>query len=52
MSNYKLPEDEQALLNAVEAGEFESVLTESRKNELEAAANLTFKKGLTEQSEQ
>jgi predicted DNA binding CopG/RHH family protein len=44
MSIKKLPKDEQALLNAVEAGEFESVLTESRKKELEAAASLTFRK--------
>lgn len=44
MSKRKLPEDEQELLDAVEAGEYESVLTESRKNELELAANLTFRK--------
>jgi len=44
MSIKKLPKEEQALLNAVEAGEFESVLTESRKKELEAAASLTFRK--------
>jgi predicted DNA binding CopG/RHH family protein len=44
MSKHNLPKDEQALLDAVEAGEFESVLTDSRKTELEAAANLTFKK--------
>jgi predicted DNA binding CopG/RHH family protein len=44
MSIKKLPKDEQALLNAIEAGEFESVLTESRKKELEAAASLTFRK--------
>jgi predicted DNA binding CopG/RHH family protein len=44
MSIKKLPKDEQALLNAVEAGKFESVLTESRKKELEAAASLTFRK--------
>jgi len=44
MSKRKLSKDEQGLLDAVEAGEFESVLTESRKKELEAAASLTFKK--------
>ena len=44
MSKRKLPKDEQELLDAVEAGEFESVLTESRKKELEATASLTFKK--------
>ncbi len=44
MSNRKLSKDEQELLDAVEAGEFESVLSESRKKELQEAANLTFKK--------
>jgi len=44
MSKRKLPKDEQELLDAVEAGEFESVLTESRRKELKDAANLTFKK--------
>jgi predicted DNA binding CopG/RHH family protein len=44
MNKSKLPKDEQELLESVEAGEFESVLTESRKKELEAAASLTFKK--------
>ncbi|MFC3853226.1 hypothetical protein ACFOSD_10315 [Salinispirillum marinum] len=36
MSKGKLSTEEKALLDAVEAGEFESVLTESRKRELEA----------------
>lgn len=44
MSKDKLSKEEKALLDAVEAGEFESVLTESRKKELEAIANNTFKK--------
>lgn len=44
MSKPTLPKDEQELLDAVETGEYESVLTESRKKELQAAANLTFKK--------
>jgi predicted DNA binding CopG/RHH family protein len=44
MSKRKLPKDEQELLDAVEAGEYESVLTESRKKELQDAASLTFKK--------
>jgi len=44
MSKKKLAKDEQELLDAVESGEFESVLTKSRRKELEVAANLTFKK--------
>lgn len=44
MSKQKLPKDERKLLDAVEAGEYESVLTESRKKDLQVAANLTFKK--------
>lgn len=44
MSKAKLSKEEKALLNAVEAGEFESVLTEARKSELEAIASNTFKK--------
>jgi predicted DNA binding CopG/RHH family protein len=44
MSKRKLPKDEQELLDAVEAGEYESVLTELRKKELQDAASLTFKK--------
>ncbi len=44
MSKKKLPKDEQELLEAVESGEFESVLTKSRKKELEAIAGHTFKK--------
>ena len=44
MSKGKLSREEKALLEAVEAGEFESVLTESRKKKLEAIASNTFKK--------
>lgn len=44
MSKPKLSKEEEALLNAVEAGEFESVLTEDRKKELKAIARNTFKK--------
>lgn len=44
MSNAKLSKAENELLNAVEAGEYESVLTQSRKEELEAIANSTSKK--------
>jgi len=44
MSKQKLPKDEQELLDALEAGEYESVLTESRRKELQATANFTFKK--------
>ena len=44
MSKGKLSKEEKALLEAVEGGEFESVLTESRKKELEAIAGNTFKK--------
>ncbi len=44
MSIGKLSTEEKALLDAVEVGEFESVLTESRREELEAIASNTFKK--------
>lgn len=44
MSNVKLSKDEQELLELVESGEFESMLTEARKKELEATATNTFKK--------
>ena len=44
MSKAKLSKEEKALLSAVEAGEFESVLTDSRKKELETIASNTFKK--------
>lgn len=44
MSTGKLSEEEQALLDSVESGSFESVLTESRRKELESIASNTFKK--------
>lgn len=44
MSKFNLSKEEKELLDAVEAGEFESVLTESRKEELAAIAGNTFKK--------
>ena len=44
MNKGKLSQEERTLLDAVESGEYESTLTKSRKKELEAAANLTFKK--------
>ncbi|WP_024459842.1 CopG family antitoxin [Marinimicrobium sp. LS-A18] len=44
MSKPKVSKEEQELLDAVEAGEFESVLTESRREELEAVADNTSKK--------
>ncbi|MDO8843414.1 CopG family antitoxin [Methylicorpusculum sp.] len=47
MSKTKLSKEEKKLLNALDAGEYESVLTESRKKELEAIAYNTFKKDKT-----
>ncbi|WP_372783929.1 CopG family antitoxin [Litorivivens sp.] len=44
MRKKKLPKDEQELLEAVEAGEFQSDLTDTRREELRAFANNTFKK--------
>jgi predicted DNA binding CopG/RHH family protein len=44
MSKGKLSVEERDLLEAVEAGEFESVLTQARKKELEAVASNTLKK--------
>jgi len=44
MSKSKLSKEEKELLDAVEAGEFVSVLTAARKKELEAIASNTFKK--------
>lgn len=44
MSNGKLAKEEQDLLEAVEAGQFESTLTATRRQQLEAAATNTFKK--------
>ena len=44
MSKVKLSKEEKALLDAVEAGEYVSTLTEVRKKEMEAAAANTFRK--------
>ncbi len=44
MSKVKLSNEEKALLASVESGNFDSVLTDARKKELEAAAAYTFKK--------
>ena len=44
MSDPKLSSEERELLNALEGGEYESVLTDARKRELEAAAAHTFKR--------
>ena len=44
MNKAKLTKEEQELLDSVEAGEFESVLTESRRKELESVASNTFRK--------
>ena len=44
MSKFKLSIEEQNLLESVESGNFESVLTESRRKELESIAGNTFKK--------
>jgi len=44
MKNVKLSKEEKQLLKAVEAGEFESVLTKKRRAELVAAAKNTVRK--------
>jgi len=44
MNKVKLDQEELELLDAFEAGEFESVLTEERKNFLSQSAENTFKK--------
>ncbi len=44
MSKVKLSKEEKELLDSVELGEYESVLTGARKKELEAVAANTFKK--------
>jgi hypothetical protein len=44
MSKLKLDSEEQAILEAFEAGELKSTLTKKRKKEVEAAAATTFKK--------
>lgn len=47
MSKDKLSTEEKLLLDSVDAGNFESVLTQARKSELEAIASNTFKKDKT-----
>ena len=44
MSKVKLDKDEEQLLKAYEAGEFESVLTPARKKQVQEIAAHTFKK--------
>ena len=44
MSKVKLDKEERKLLKSFEAGEFESVLTPSRKKMIQEAATNTFKK--------
>lgn len=44
MKKAQLSKEEKALLDAVESGNFESVLDDSRKQQLKAAASETFKK--------
>lgn len=44
MNEIKLSEDERELLKSLDDGKYESVLTQERRKELEAAAVLTFKK--------
>jgi len=44
MKNVKLNKEEAQLLKAVEAGKFESVLTDKRRNELVSAAKDTVRK--------
>jgi len=44
MTNKKLSEEEQQLLNEVESGKYESVLTKARKKQLQGIAEHTFKK--------
>ncbi len=44
MKNVKLSKEEKQLLNAIEAGDFESVLTKKRRVELVSAAKDTVRK--------
>lgn len=44
MKKIKLSKEEQSLLDAVESGEFESILTDERREELATCASNTFKK--------
>ena len=44
MKKRTLDKEEKDILNAYEAGEFKSVLTEERKNSIQKSAATTFKK--------
>ncbi len=44
MKKVKLDKEEQEILDAYEAGEFESVMTDERRKSIEQAAVATFKK--------
>ena len=44
MKEHKLDREEGEILEAFEAGEFKSVLTPERKNDLQSIAEATFKK--------
>lgn len=44
MNEFKLSKEEAELLDSVESGEFESVMTDSRKKDLQSFASNTFKK--------
>ena len=44
MNKLKSPSDEQKSFESLDADEYESVLTDERRQELEAAASHTFKK--------
>lgn len=44
MSRVKLDQEEQAILDAFEAGEFKSIMTPARKKSAQAAAEATLKK--------
>ncbi len=44
MGKVKLDKEEQKILDAFEAGEFESVMTPTRKRTVQAAAGKTLKK--------
>jgi len=44
MNKAKLDKEEKKLLEAYEAGEFESVLTPARRKQIQEAASHTFKK--------
>jgi hypothetical protein len=50
VSDLKLQADEQSLLDKLEGGDYESVLTDERREQLQAAAADTFIKGLLDVS--